>query len=160
MLSSEAGHLRFQDLAGHRRSTVSCPPGIEGVRNNYLGKGGLSYCPGSPAYSVHRPSLLSALTLRMATGAVRDEYSLAPYYLQDKHLTFQDGVSGLTQPLLDLLPRDFSSPSPPKRSTHHPLYMPRVVPPPRRECGQRGGNPQAAWPCLRPRFLFLPELCN
>lgn len=120
MLPSEAEHLRFQDLGGHWRSTVACPPGIEGVRNNYLGRGGLSYCPGCPAYSVHRPSMLSALTLRMAAGAVGDERSLAPYHLQDKHLTFQDGVSGLTQFLLDLLPRDFSSPSPPTRGTHHP----------------------------------------
>lgn len=44
---------------------------------------------------------------------------MAPYYLQDKDLVFQDGdmdgVSGLTQPPLDLIPHDFSAPSPPKQ---------------------------------------------
>lgn len=49
-------------------------------------------------------SLCSLLSLRMAAGAVRDGHSMAPYYLQDKDLTFQaggmDGVSGSTQPLL------------------------------------------------------------
>lgn len=116
--------VRSRTWGGTGEALSPALPGIEGVRNNYLGRGGLSYCPGRPAYPVHRPSLLSALTLRMAAGAVRDERSLAPYYLQDKHLTFQDGVSGLTQPLLDLLPRDFSSPSPPTRGTHHPLTCP------------------------------------
>lgn len=41
-------------------------------------------------------SLRSLVTLRTARGAIRDEHAAAPYYLQDKDLTFQaDGMDGV-----------------------------------------------------------------